>query len=208
MSERSEYLAQLETELPMAPDDRREILDEISAHLDDAVAERIAAGMTAAQAEAQAQSRLGPPTALARDLARAQQTRWRLLAAAGSGAWAAIGPALYGYLLGLLAILAAWLAIAGVVQLISGLAGPRLTPNLDLGWTSAMVGVAMASAAYFAGRRVPPAFSVASRRPLKLVLPWVAIFGTLAFALTAVATLLDRERGHVDDVDVHTTSEI
>jgi hypothetical protein len=73
---RATYLAELDAILPFPDDRRSEIVEEIAAHLDDAVADGLP--------EAEAQRRLGEPTDLARDLARPEQSAWRMLAGVGA----------------------------------------------------------------------------------------------------------------------------
>jgi hypothetical protein len=71
---RGRYLAELEAVLPMPDGRRSETIEEIAAHLDDAVADRVEGGADPDQAEADAQARLGSPTELARSLARTGQS--------------------------------------------------------------------------------------------------------------------------------------
>src|SRR5262245_1305552 len=92
------YLERLETHLRMPPDAAGNVLDELAAHIDDAITAGIAEGLTPADAERRALERPGPPDGLGSALRRAHQTRRRLLAAAGSGVWHGAQGTVRGYL--------------------------------------------------------------------------------------------------------------
>jgi uncharacterized membrane protein len=186
---REHYLAELEATLPLPPDRRREVLEEIAGHLEDAVAERVAAGFPAELAETAAQGRLGSPRQLARELARPEQTTWRLFAAAGSGLRAGVGSWIYGYLLGALLVYLAVFALAATIQL----GGQVLTTGWsfqtsDGGWNSVLTASAVGVGLYFGGRSAADAASMASRRLRDEVRPWVAFTGTaLAWGILTLA---------------------
>lgn len=81
------------------PDDRRdEVLEEIAAHLDDAIDALIEEGLTIDQAEREAMARLGSPEELGENLRRTHQTTRRLLAAVGGGVWKGLEGAVSGYI--------------------------------------------------------------------------------------------------------------
>lgn len=178
--QRDRYLDELGQLLPFPPERRAEIIEEISAHLDDAVAERMDRGVPVDRAEADAQARLGVPRHLARDMARPEQSARRLLAAAGSGVWAGVGPGLYGFFFGLVLLFVLSLTAAGVVQLVSGLMDRNWTlQTSDGGWNTLMMAGAVALGLYFAGRAIAEAVAVASRRLYADVRVPVALSGTL-----------------------------
>lgn len=107
------FLTELDSALCGPPRRRRRLLDEIAAHLEDAVAAGIEAGATAREAEAAALDRLGQPRSIA--------DRWnddrRRLRAARSRRLAAIA-------------LAAGAALAlGVTQYAAGKPRPSKTPD-------------------------------------------------------------------------------
>jgi uncharacterized membrane protein len=191
MSERprDEYLAELDATLPMPADRRREILEEIDAHLEDVVAERVAAGIPADRAETAAQERLGSPRELARELSRTDQAAWRILAAAGSGVRAAIGWWLYGYLLGALIAYLGVFALAAALQVADQMFKTGWTIGTsDGGWNTVFGSVPIGLGLYFAGRQAVDAVSIASRRIRDDVRPWVAAIGTaVAFAILVIA---------------------
>jgi len=171
---RSEYLAELEVVLPFPSERRAEIVEEIATHLDDAVA--------AGASEAAAQRRLGDPIQLAEALARPEQSAVRLLAAAGAGVRAAIGPWLYGYLLASLIVFVAFLFVATLVTLAARLIGSVSGINTAGGWNTALTAVPLATGLYFAARSATQAASVSSRRLARQVRPWVAAIGTAGSA--------------------------
>lgn len=176
---RDAYLAELDALLPFPPERRAEILEEIESHLDDAAADGLS--------ESRAQSRLGAPIGLARELARPEQTPLRLLAAAGAGVRAAIGPWLYGYLLASLLVFVGLLAISAVARVASELVARDLALALNGGWNTVVTAIAIGVALAFAGRAAAEAASNAGRRLRSDVQPWVAGIGT---TLAAVVLLL------------------
>ena len=99
------YLERLQAHLRMPPDAAGDVLDELAAHIDDAIAAGVQEGLTEADAERRALERLGPPDVLGKDLRRTHQTRRRLLAAVGGGAMQGASGAFRGYLWGIIAAL-------------------------------------------------------------------------------------------------------
>ena len=182
---RIRFLGELDDSLPMPLERRAEVIEEINAHLDDAVAERLEHGDAPDVAEMHAQTRLGSPSDLARDLARPEQSTWRLLAAVGAGVRMGVGQWIYGFLLGWLTLLLGIYGLAGAVQLADRLFETGWTFQFtDQGWNTLITSGAFAFGLYFAGRAVPRAMSIASRRPVDELRPWVATIGTAAtFAL-------------------------
>lgn len=176
---REAYLAELDALLPFPSERRAEILEEISAHLDDAAADGLSAQ--------RAQSRLGTPADLARELARPEQSPQRLLAAAGAGVRAAIGPWLYGYLLTSLIVFVALWVTSAVALVVSAVTSRDLAISLNGGWSTAATAIPLAVALSFAGRAATSAASIAARRLRSDVQPWVAGIGT---ALAAVVLIL------------------
>lgn len=171
---RSAYLAELNALLPFPAERRAEIVEEIASHLDDAVA--------GGASEQRAQDRLGDPIQLAEALARPEQTAIRLLAAAGAGMRAAIGPWLYGYLLATLVVMVAVYLVAALFTLATRAIGSAAVFNTSGGWNTAITAIALATALYFAGRAATHAASVTSRRLARQVRPWVAAIGTATAA--------------------------
>ena len=171
---RDRYLAALDELLPMPPTRRAEIIEEINAHLDDAVADGIQRGLPADRAESDAEARLGAPGLLARELARPEQSAWRLLAAAGAGVRTGIGQGLYGYLLGWFLLFLGLTVWGGLGQLIGNMLGAGWSlQTVDQGWNSLLTAGALGVGLYFAGRAVPETVSITSRRPYPEVRAWV-----------------------------------
>ena len=182
---RERYLAELDELLPMPPERRGEVIEEISSHLDGAVANAMERGLSGDSAEEVAQARLGPPARLARELARADQSAWRLLAATGAGVRTGIGQGLYGYLVGGLALYLAFMISVGIGQLVRGwLEADWNLSMADHGWNTFLSAGAIAIGLYFAGRAVPATVSTTSRRMYGDVRRWVVgIVGALAFVV-------------------------
>lgn len=175
---REAYLAELEALLPFPADRRSEILEEIGAHLDDAAGDGLS--------EARAQARLGTPIDLARALARPDQTPMRLLAAAGAGVRAAIGPWLYGYLLASFVVFLSLWTLSALLMLISSLVARDLALSLGGGWATAAMAIPIAVALAFAARAATTAASIGARRLRSDVEPWVAGVGTTLAAVILV----------------------
>jgi len=175
---RLDYLRDLDAVLPFPDDRRAEIVEEISAHLDDAVDDGLS--------EAAAQRRIGAPTDLARDLARAEQSAWRVLAGVGVALRSGIGYWLYGYLLGSLILLLGSLSAAVVIQAIGSWLGTGWSlMTADQGWSSMLIALASALGLYYAGRVIPGRLARASRRLERDVRPWaVGATTVLAAAIT------------------------
>ena len=185
---RGRYLAELAGVLPMPDDRRAETIEEIAAHLDDAVADRVERGAEPDQAEADAQARLGSPTELARSLARPEQSPWRSLAGVGTALWSGTGHWIYGYLFASLVIIVTVLASSALVQA----AGLLLDTGWNLqtsdgGWNTMFTAIAIGVGCYFAGRVLPDRFARASGHLKVDVMPWVL---TVSVVLVAAMTVL------------------
>jgi len=187
---RIRYLTELDSSLPMPLERRAEVIEEINAHLDDAVAAHLERGGSPEHAEDRAQNRLGSPRDLAADLARPEQSAWRLLAAVGAGVRTGIGHWVYGFLLGTLVLLLAVYLLAAVVQLSGRLLETEWQFQFtDEGWNTLITAGAIAMGLYFAGRAMPDAVSIASRHLVTEVRPRVVVVGTAAAAGLLVLVL-------------------
>ncbi len=178
---RDDYLRELDAVLPFPDDRRAEIVEEIASHLDDAVEDGLA--------ERDAQRRLGEPIDLARDLARPEQSAWRVLAGAGVALRSGIGHWLYGYLLASLFILVGAFGAAALIQVIGRALGTGWTlMTSDQGWNSMLVALAAAVGLYYAGRVIPRRVALVSRRLEQDVRPWaVGVTMLLAAAICVLA---------------------
>ena len=116
--DRRAWLRAVASGLGASPDLEAEILEELSSHLDDQVADLVAGGVEPADAEGRAIAGMGDPRPLGRDLARARRTPRAALALAGGGAFSV------GFLtiVGAAAAWAAFTVFAGFSVTIAGLA--------------------------------------------------------------------------------------
>ncbi len=184
---RIRFLTELDASLPMPLERRAEVIEEINAHLDDAVAARLERGSSPDEAESRAQDKLGPPHLLAAELARPEQSMWRLFAGVGAGVRIGIGQWLYGFLLGWLLLLLGSYGLFAILQVSDRLFQTGWTFQFtDQGWNTLITTGAIAFGLYHAGRAVPRAVAIASRRPIPEVRPWVASLGTAAAFLLLV----------------------
>lgn len=88
--DRDAFLAAVRSRLDLPDAMTREVLEELTGHLDDAGSDLRAAGLSSEDAERRAIGRLGDPEKLGADLARARRGRRRALAAVGGGVRAVI----------------------------------------------------------------------------------------------------------------------
>lgn len=112
-ADRDAFLGRVAARLRLPDDHANDVLEELRGHLAESVEGLLGEGLTADQAERESIARLGDPGELADGIRRARQTRRRLLAAAGSGATAAVGGVVWGYLFA-----AALAIVAGVTSTI------------------------------------------------------------------------------------------
>ena len=151
-ADRGAYLDRVAARLGLPDDRARDVLDELEGHLSESVDGFVDQGLTPEQAERQSIARLGDPVALADGLRHAQQTRRRLLAAAGAGVVAAVGSVVWGYLIALgVSIVAGVLSLAIISATVSWL---QLSIN---GWGQWGDEVSIPFAAFvagYAGRRL------------------------------------------------------
>lgn len=151
MEPRERFLDAVGERLPLPGSQRSEVLEELVAHLDDAVANLMTQGRERGAAELEAVARLGSPDELASALMRARRTRAQLLAAAGAGTLAAVRSGFFGALTG-------WLLSALVAVLIT-IAMRALRPALGFpswsgwspGWNSVITGAGLVLGALLAG---------------------------------------------------------
>jgi hypothetical protein len=130
--DRDAFLADLGTRLDLPEEMALDILEELAGHIEDAVTELRAAGLSNADAERRAIARLGHPGPLAVDLARARRGRRRLLAALGGGVQALIVEGIR-----------TWLFLALVFFLATMLAMPAASTLLHL--------IGRSTSSYFGG---------------------------------------------------------
>jgi hypothetical protein len=112
-ADRDAYLDQVAARLRLPEDHVRDVIEELQSHLAATVEGLLDEGLTPDQAERESIARLGDPGELADGIRHARQSRRRLLAAAGSGAVAAVGGVVWGYVFAV-----ALATIAGVLATI------------------------------------------------------------------------------------------
>ncbi|HEX6867791.1 MAG TPA: permease prefix domain 1-containing protein, partial [Candidatus Limnocylindrales bacterium] len=180
-ADRRVYLDRVAADLRLPPESTSDVVDELRAHLDDAIAGLEAEGLASALAEREAIARLGDPTTLAVGIRRARQTDRRLLVAAGYGVLAAVRGAFWGYLFAFAIVI---LAVA-----LSAVAIQVLVTVLDMegySWAD-MSGLLTVPYAVFAtgyaGYLVPPVVARHSDRRVADVRWPIAIVGGLVVGL-------------------------
>jgi hypothetical protein len=120
-SDSDAYLGRVAAGLRLPEDHARDIIEELQGHLAESIAGLLEEGLTPDQAERESIARLSDPSELADGIRQARQSRRRLLAAAGSGAVAAAGGVVWGYVFAV-----ALATIAGVLA--------TIVISLGLGW--------------------------------------------------------------------------
>ncbi len=184
-----DYLDRLDAALDLPAEERAAVREEIAAHLVDEQASLTAAGGLQDAALATAIGRLGDPAGLGRELTRARQTRRSLLAAAGSGTWAAAGAALRGWVIGL-ALLVAGLSIAGAVTAIAFRVGAIGTWTImDQGWLTAVAATTLWFGAWAGGRAFVSTAARGAHRRAERIRPFVAVAGALVVGWLALVWL-------------------
>lgn len=186
-ADRQAYLQRVGARLGLPPASQVDVLDELEGHIAESTATLRDEGLSAELAEREALARLGDPGQLADGLRQARQTRRRLLLATGHGVWAAIGGAFWGYLFAFgIVLLSANLSATVVSFLIQQLG---VTTS---GWDAPSGILTIPYAAFasaYAGRRVPPAVSRRSERPVRAVAFPIAFVGGLALTILAIFTI-------------------
>jgi hypothetical protein len=183
MTPRGSFLAEIDGAMPMPPDVRAEVLEELAAHLEDASAEMVARGVPKTDAEAMAIERLGPPVELGAALTRARRPRSRVLAAAGSGAWAAVVTGAGWTFVAAVAIALAALLVLAPLSGLSQALGLHLSFGYAPVWNTLLTALDLNVAAILAGGAAVAAASRAGWRTPTEMRPSVAIFGGLAVAV-------------------------
>jgi len=176
--ERDAFLASVRSRLDLPDAIARDVLEELAGHLEDAVSELRAAGLSAEDAERRAIGRLGDGRALGSELARARRGRRQLLAAVGGGIRAVLVEGIRTWVfLAVLASLTAILALpaASIVRLLLGL---RSTSSMLVGMPGSLAtaGVVVGGFAYL-GWILPARFAGPAVRSVRGVRRAVALVG-------------------------------
>lgn len=151
MDARDSFLNEVAAALPLPDEVRGEVIEELAVHLADSVAELVDKGRAPEVAEAESIARLGPPTDLARGLARAHRGPSRLLAAAGAGTWAAVRAGFQGALVGWLLIVLASILAMTVVRTAASWIGLQTNLGWPGGWNTVLTAAGLNLGALLAG---------------------------------------------------------
>ena len=167
------FFSEIADGLPFGEVERAEILEELRAHVADSRAELEAEGLSPDAAERVAVDRLGQPERLARALTEARRSRRRLLAAAGAGSWAVVTSGIYGWIVGTLLALVAWVGTIAMVRFV----GPFAFDSVSF--------IATGVAVYVAGSAATPVATRAGYRA-EAVRRALALAGALVLAAYAL----------------------
>lgn len=180
------HLARIEARLQMPRAASEAILDELAAHLHDAIEASVLAGSSREDAEREALARLGSPEALGDDLRRTHQTTRRLLAAVGGGVFQGIRGSVRGWFGGYLASIPLFFGIGLVAQF--------LIPWVDLVGTSfsPLVVCSLWGATWLGGRYLVEHISRASLRTVEHVRTPIALVGVVAIGVAIAVIPMDQ----------------
>ena len=179
---RDRYLERLETHLRMPPEAAWDVLDEVEAHIADAIAAGIDEGLTPEAAEHRALERLGPPDALGKDLRRTHQTRRRLLAAVGGGAWQAARGAVRGYLGGTVVMIGILLGATFLIA-VAAIVARGFSVDIPISLGQVLIYGPLWGAIWVAGREMTTAISDRSLRSIESIrLPIASLGGGVVAA--------------------------
>jgi hypothetical protein len=194
MSATDQYLVDVQARLRMPDEASGDVLDELASHIEDAIAEGMRNGLTADEAERIALGRLGAPKELGDELRRTHQTRRRLLAAAGGGAWQAAKGAVRGYFAGI--IIGVALTIGGsIVLAVASLVDP--VPLSGYRWFELMVYPSIWTAGWLSARELVLGLSRRSLRAIADVRAPVAWVGAAVVAFLVAALPADHTHATV-----------
>jgi hypothetical protein len=189
---RDAFLVDVRARLDLPDEIAHDVLEELAGHIEDAVAELRAAGLSSEDAERRAIGRLGEPGPLGIDLARARRGRRQLLAALGGGVQAVIVEGIRTSLfLALVFVLAAMLALPMASTLLH-LIG-RSTSSYFGGPLGSLVTVAAVAAGFaYLGWILPARVAGPAVRSVRGVRRPVAVLGLavgsiLVWSLVSVA---------------------
>ena len=189
MTERDRFLATLADTLPLPVDVRNDVVEEVAAHLSDAIADLEARGRDPEAAEAEALRQFGSPTKLGRDLARARRGSDRLLAAVGGGAWAALRTTFGMTLVAWVFAGAAAIAVLFATTVITGWLGRSSQLATDGGWNTALTALGLNIGFFYGGAAaVRGAARSGWRAPdeVRLGVTAIGTLGATCFALFVV----------------------
>ena len=156
LPDRATWLRAVARSLDAMPDAEAEILEEISVHLDDRVADAVARGVDPADAERRARNRLGDPAALGREIRKARRARRSALALVGGSAIALGSGTAIGAIAGFVALYLAWTALY-LVDLAFADGNGASPPGAYAALVAVAIGLSLAA-------RIVPAFIASQMR--------------------------------------------
>jgi HAAS len=177
MDARGRFLGAVAERLPLPEDVRGEVLEELAAHLADAVDDLRSQGRTPEDAVVEAISRLGPPANLARELARAHRPRGRVLAATGAGTISAVATGAIGVVLATFCVVVGAMLLMALVRALASWMGVTFSMNWAGGWNTLLTAVALDAGALLAGAAAVRAAALAGWRSVSEVRTPVALVG-------------------------------
>lgn len=183
-ADRDAYLGRVAARLRLPEDHARDIIEELQGHLAESIAGLLEEGLTPDQAERESIARLGDPGELADGIRHARQGRRRLLAAAGSGAVAAAGGVVWGYVFAV-----ALATVAGVLATIVISIGLQWLNLGTPGWRPATDVLSVPFALFIPGYgayRMVSAVSDRAARPVSAVRLPIALAGGGLLAFVAL----------------------
>lgn len=189
MDARDRYLAEVDAQLTLPDELKAEILEELAAHLADAVADLQATGREPAVAESEALARLGPPADLARALVAARRGWTKVLAAAGAGTWAAVTSGIRGAVAGWLVIVLASILGTVLARAPAQALGIEIGFGWTDGWNTVLTAAGLGVGSFLAGAAAVRAVARRSWRRPADVRSAVAVAGALAVGVLVLVQL-------------------
>lgn len=177
LTPRDRYLERVAVRLRMPDGVTGAVLDELATHIDDAISAGIERGLTPEEAEHEAIARLGSADDLGDELRRTHQTRRRLLAAVGGGAWQATQGAVRGYLGGLIVSYPLLIGGAVVLTVVAGILRISTSHSVSLVLFQVLIYPSIWGAAWLSARYLVEGVSDRSMRSVESLRARIAWIG-------------------------------
>ena len=186
-ADRDAYLDQVAGRLRLPDDEASDVLEELRGHLAESATSLVGEGLTTDQAERESIARLGNPGELADGIRTARQSRRRLLAAAGSGAVAAVGGVVWAYVFAI-----ALATVAGVLATLLISFGLQWLNLSTPGWRPATDVLSIPFALFipaYGAQRMVVAVADRAARPVRTIRGPIAMIGGALLAFLAIFVL-------------------